>query len=1009
MISYFINNRISAFLLLAAFVTAGTLSMFRLPVSLLPSSEYPALSVIIEYPGITPDKIESLITRPVERILKTVSGISEMQSVSEEGKCRINITFSESTDIKIAALNVREKIELIRDTFPREVQEPVVLRYDPSDKPVIIAAVEIEGMDGAQTRDFTERRIKPSLQRIGGVSEINIAGGEMQEIHVEADRSTLEARGLSLYDLGEIIRRGNISLPCGVVESAGGNMILYLPARFRNAGDIGELMISGIENKPVYMKDVAVISFSPREKEDLSRYNGRELVTLYIHKGGGANTLSVCREAESILASFKEAKITTIYNQGDYVGSSVNNAAFSGIWGVIIVSVILMFFYRKSENVIPIALTIPASMMAVPAFLYFGGKGINVMSLSGFALGAGMVVSNGIMIMEAIKIRGGGDETVEGAVHSMKGAVISSTLTNIAVFLPMILVSRKAVSTYGDMAYTVVWALLVSLFAALVLVPSFYISIKNRKKESTLSRFIPSGVTGFFNGAGMVIREQEALLADYYRRVVDYSFCHRWRIISGISAVCFISLIIYSVLKTDSFSDQGSGEFYVYLEFPTGLSLEATDRGVSAVEDMVKGIEGVKSVSSKVEKWRGTLAVKPEPGSGKSDIEDIKSSIKEKGDLILKPYSAFTYVSEADEIASREISVHFTGDDSDMLKSIAKEGASRIKGVEGIEECLLRFRDGRPEYLLSIDRERAASGMIDHSSIAERTRNALFGPVVTKFVDSDHEIDVRVRLKGDDRSTIENLMAGVMRNERGESLLFSNLVRMSEGEGMTRIYRLNGRRSVSVTAKIGSLSFQEGEQRIKRVLEAMPIPAEYSYEFDSRLREFRKEKREMRIAIVLSVLLIYMILASQFESFKLPLLIMITIPLAAAGIAPVLFITFTPLSPPVYLGLIVLSGVVVNNGILFTDAACNFLKGKKLSGQEIERAVKDISMEKFRPVMITTITTILGMLPMLINSGEGSSLWRPFAMTITAGLFFSTILTLVVIPVLSLSFFRSGS
>ncbi len=276
-------------------------------------------------------------------------------------------------------------------------------------------------------------------------------------------------------------------------------------------------------------------------------------------------------------------------------------------------------------------------------------------------------------------------------------------------------------------------------------------------------------------------------------------------------------------------------------------------------------------------------------------------------------------------------------------------------------------------------------------------------------MESDREIDVRVRLKGDDRSTIENLMAGVMRNEKGESLLFSNLVRMSEGEGMTRIYRLNGRRSVSVTAKIGSLSFQEGEQRIKRVLEAMPIPAEYSYEFDSRLREFSKEKREMRIAIVLSVLLIYMILASQFESFKLPLLIMITIPLAAAGIAPVLFITFTPLSPPVYLGLIVLSGVVVNNGILFTDAACNFLKGKKLSGQEIERAVKDISMEKFRPVMITTITTILGMLPMLINSGEGSSLWRPFAMTITAGLFFSTILTLVVIPVLSLSFFRSGS
>jgi len=944
----------------------------------------------------------------VERILKTVNGITEMQSVSEEGESRISLTFSETTDIKIAALNVREKLELIRDTFPREVQEPVVIRYDPSDRPVIIAAIEMEGMDQSSIRDFAERRIKPSVQRIEGVSEINIAGGEMNEIHIEADRSTLEARGISLGEIGEVIRRGNISLPCGVVESAKGNMLLYVPGRLKKTGDIGELMISDENNKPVYIRDVAVISFAPREKEDLSRFNGRELVTLYIHKGGGANTLSLCRNVQSVLSSFKGTKITTIYNQGEYVGSSVSNAAFSGIWGIIIVSFVLFLFYRQSENVIPIALTIPASMMAVPAFLYFGGRGINVMSLSGFALGAGMVVSNGIMIMEAINLKGGGEETIKDAVHSMKGAVISSTLTNIAVFLPMILVSRKAVSTYGDMAYTVVWALLVSLFAALVLVPSFYISIIKRKNDRSFHRSDSSRVSVFFNSIAGMIREKEVAAVDYYSRVIDYALSHRWRIISSVFAVFFVSLIIFSLLKTDSFSDHGSGEFYVYLEFPTGLSLDATDRGVQAIEEMVKGIKGIKNVSSKVEKWRGTLTVKPESSLGNSGIDKIKNEIKEKSDLLLKPYSAFAYLSEADEIASREISVHFTGDDSDMLKGIAKEAASRIRGMEGIEECLLRFREGRPEYLLSIDRLRAAAGMIDHSSIAERTRNSLFGPVVTKFLDSDREVDVRIRLKGEDRDTIDDLMAGVLKNEKGGNLLFRNLVNMSEGEGMTRIYRLNGRRSVSVTAKIGSLSFQEGEQRIKKVLESITFPAEYSYEFDSRLREFRKEKKEMRTAIILSVLLIYMILASQFESFKLPVLIMITIPLAAAGIAPVLFVTFTPLSPPVYLGLIVLSGVVVNNGILITDAVNSCLKGRRVSVAEVEQTIREIALIKFRPVIITTITTILGMVPMLIDNGEGSSLWRPFAMTITAGLFFSTVFTLIVVPVLSLSFFRPG-
>lgn len=1008
MIRYFIENRISAFLVLIAFVAAGILSLWKLPVSLLPASDYPALSVIIEYPGISPDKMESLITRPVERILKTVTGITEMQSVSEEGKSRINITFAEGSDIKIAAVNVREKIELIRDTFPREVQEPVVMRYDPSDRPVIIAAVEIEGMDRTRIREYAERRIKPALQRIDGVSEINVAGGDMNEIRVEADRSSLEARGLSLRDIASTVKNGNISLPCGAVESARGNMVVYVPARFENSSDICDLMLSCADNRPVYMRDIAVVSFEPREREDLSRYNGREVVTLYIHKGGGANTLSVCREAEGILSTFRDVRITEIYNQGEHVGASVNNAAFSGLWGVVIVALVLMIFYRNRANVIPVALTIPASMMAVPAFLYFGGRGINVMSLSGFALGAGMVVSNGIMIMEAINLRGGAVEIVPVAVRSMKNAVIASTLTHIAVFLPLMFISRRAASTYGDMAYTVVWALLVSLFAALVLVPSFYITFKERGRKKNFSGFIPQALKNLYARWSERAEEIEALLLRYYKNVLHYSFSNRGRVISAVAATLFISMIIFSVLRRDSFSDQGGGEFYLYLEFPTGLSLDATDRGVSAAEEIVKSIKGVKSVSSKVEKWRGTLTVKPETDLSSSEIDELKNELKSRSDAALKKHSAFSYISEADEIASREISVHFTGDDSNVLKSIAREAASRIRGVEGVEECLLRFRDGRPEYLFTIDRERAAAAMIDHASIAERTRDSLFGPVVTKFIDNDREVDVRVRLKGYDRRTVENLMAGVLRNEKGDSLQFADLVNLSEGEGMTRIYRLNGRRSVSITAKIGSLSFQEGEQRLRGVLESISLPTEYSYEFDSRLKEFRSERRELAVAVALSVLLVYMILASQFESLRLPFLIMITIPLAAAGVAPVLFVTFTPLSPPVYLGLIVLSGVVVNNGILLIDAMNSRLTERGSVSGRIEDMLTEVSIEKFRAVIITTITTILGMAPMLIESGEGSSLWRPFALTVTSGLLFSAALTLVALPVMSAAFYKSA-
>jgi HAE1 family hydrophobic/amphiphilic exporter-1 len=287
MIKYFIENRVSAFMVFLAFLVTGGISLLKMPVSLLPASGSSALSVIIDYPGITPGKIETIITKPVERILKTVGGIIEMNSESGDGRSRINLSFADDVDIRIAALNVREKIELIRDSFPEEVQEPVVMRYDPSDRPVMIVAVEIKGLEIPEIRDYVERRIKPSLQRVSGLSEINVAGGDIKEIHVDVDRSLLEGRGLSLDDIASEIDAGNVSLPCGVVETAGRNIVLYLPGRYRNPGEIKDVIVRSIDGRSVYVKDIAEVGFSQREKGELSRYNRKEMVTIYIHKGSG--------------------------------------------------------------------------------------------------------------------------------------------------------------------------------------------------------------------------------------------------------------------------------------------------------------------------------------------------------------------------------------------------------------------------------------------------------------------------------------------------------------------------------------------------------------------------------------------------------------------------------------------------------------------------------------------------------------------------------------------------
>ncbi len=992
-------------MVLIAFAVTGGISLMKLPVSLLPASDYPSLSVLIEYPGITPAKIETVITRPVERILKTIGGITEISSESEDGRSRINLTFADDIDIRIAALSVREKIELIRDSFPEEVQEPVVMRYDPSDRPVIIAAIEIEGLALAEVRDYAERRIKPALKRIEGVSEINIAGGDMKEIHVEADRSLLEGRGLSLGNIASGISAGNISLPCGVVESSGGNMVLYLPGRYRHPDDIKDVSVSSADGKIIYVRDVAVVGFSPREKGDLSRYNGKEMVIIYLHKGSSANTLNVCKDAGKILTSFDNIKTTCIYNQGEYVESSVSNAAVSGLWGIVIVAVVLSVFYRRRENVLPVVLSIPASIIIVPFFLHAGGSGINIMTLSGFALGAGVVVSSGIIIMETIIPIGNREDNVAGAVKSVKNAVVSSTLTNMVVFLPLIFLNSKSGSMYSDMAYTVVWALIVSLFASLVLVPSFYISFSRIIKKNTTSAdygLAASYIRKFYT----FIDSMEIKMNNCYSSILDYSFNRRGKIAASAALIFFISMALFTFIKNDNIADGGGDEFYIYLEFPTGFSLDATDRGVRDAEQALNGLPGIKSVSAKTEKWRGTLTVKPEHKPGASNMREFRQSIKNSCNDVLKKHGGFAYISEADEIASREITVHFTGDDIDVLKKISREAASLIDKIEGVSECLLRFRDGRPEYILAVDKEKASSAGVSHASLSEGLRNGLFGPVITKVIDNDREIDVRVRLKKEDRDDIDSIIAGKVISENGAMISYSSLINVAESSGITRIHRLNGRRSCSVTAVLGSLSSQEGEYRIRKALQSVRFPDEYSYEFDRRLKEYNEERRELIVSIVLSVILIYMILAAQFESLTLPIFIMISIPFAACGIAPFLLITGTPLSPPVYLGIIVLSGIAVNNGIILLDAINAGLSGIS-SMEEITGFIKESSINKFRPVFITTITVVLSMLPMLIDGGEGSSLWRPFALTLVTGLTVSSILTLVIFPVMCVSFYKN--
>lgn len=1026
MIRYFLENRISAIMLCASLVTAGIVSLTKLPVSLLPGSDYPALSVIIEYPGVAPDKIESLLTKPVERIIKTVNGISEIESVSEEGKSRINITFQNGTDIKIASVKIRGKIGLIKGSFPREVQEPVVMRYDPSERPVVVAAAEIRGVDRNGVREIMEKRVKPALQRIEGISEIIIAGGELREIHIETDRGLAEGRGLIASDISEVISSGNISIPAGTVEGTEGNRILYIPSGYRSLFEISNSIVNSTDGKGVRVNDVAVVQYGSREKDDLSRYNGLDMVTLYIHKGGGANTLDLCRNVKSVFDSFQDVEWKMIFNQGEHIESSVDNALFSGLWGILIVIFVLSVFFRKKETVIPVALAIPASILIVPSFMYLSGRGINIMTISGFALSAGMVVDNGIVVIDAIKRGSVTNAGVLEAVNSVRMPIISSTCTTISVFIPVMLLSRKTGETYGDMAFTITAALLISLFFALVLLPSFYHIIKNMASLSSSAHKHDNAEAFSFWGFTLMMKLKTCLpaalsdrsikdniisfeknLLKFYKGILGYSFRNSFKVTGFAIAALFIALVLFTFISNDSVADSSEQEFYLYLEFPTGTSLERTDSFVADVEKMAQSLNGVLTVSTKTEKWRGTLTIKPDEALSYKEQKYIREELKKNAGAMLKNAGGFAYISEADEIASREVSIHFVGDDTETLKRIARAAASKINSIDGIDQCMLRFREGRPEYTIVIDREAAGRAGVSHAAIAETSRNALFGPVITKYTEKGHEVDVRLRMKESDRDSIEDILAGSVRAENGVLFPLSGVVTLFENEGLTKIFRLNGRRSCSITARIGSLSLEESEKAINSVLQTLDLPEGYTYQFDRRLKEFRDERRSLIFAVLASMILIYMILASLFESFSLPLLVMVTLPFAVTGVAPVLFITGIPLSPAVFMGLIMLAGIVMNNGILLVESVRRAVVDSTVAPYMFDETIMHVAYSRFRPVIITAVTAILGMLPMVISTGEGSSLWRPFAVTVTSGLLFSTILTLIILPVLCGRFYKN--
>ncbi|MBM9592386.1 efflux RND transporter permease subunit [Leptospira sp. 201903075] len=998
---------ITVYMFATSMILLGIVSVYRLPISLMPSVENPAITIITRYPGISPSKIEEILTKPIEEQISSVGNIQSIYSSSEEGESRINVTFGTSENVAKKSLDVRARIDLIRGSFPREVEEPTITRFDPTDRPIFIVKLESSKLSLKELRTFAENKLKKKFERVDGISEINIGGGFEREISVKVDKEKLGFHKLRISEIMDSLDKANINLPVGQIRESDRLVNVKLVGRYTSIGDIPETVIKvPSQDKILRLKDLAIVNDGFRDRENISRENGKEIVAIFIQKAGDANSLEVCMELRKLVSQVQSPgiQININYDQSIAIQDAIDRVMQTAIYGGLIAIAVLFLFIRSIYAVCLISLSIPISIIITFAIMKFYKVGIDVMSLSGLALGVGMIVDSSIIIVESsfLKFQKNGftkDIHFESA-YSVSSELFASVLTNIAVFLPFLFASKETNQLYGGLAITVSGTLVISLLVSIVLVPvlasTVFLKNKDQFKDQEIWRVnakikFPSPnwqIISFFKKLSFTFIQEN------YRNSLLYILENPKKLYISYAVLLFFGVFSIIFLKQEYMDPSDTGEIRASVELETGIHLDATNKKILELEKLFAQQDAIAKVTSKVEKWHAdvNITLKPEYIS---ETVNVIENLKTESESIP---GIFVFFSEAGPGAdAKELDVEFIGDDSKTLQDIAKEAAKIVGGIDGIQQVALRFREGKDEIVLNFDRKKAGSNRLSSSDVANAMKTSLTGSIPTKFLEDDREVDIKVRFDEKDRMDLAQVLSTTFPTSNKSMVFLSSIIELEERKGETRIYRKNKRKVATISAKLGKLDTGTAVQRISNKLSNLQLPSNYYFEFGESYKKLQKNQFEMIFLFSLSGIIIYLLLATLFESFYYPLLIIFCVPSGIFASLAFLFFTRMTLNISVYIGLIMLTGIAVNNAIILVDSVI-----KDSSHQNFKTKVINCSLDRLRPILITTMTTVLGLLPTAISTGSGSQLWRPLGITVVIGLTVSSLFTLYLIPTMLL-------
>ncbi len=1044
------QRRVTILMFTVAVFLFGIVSLTRLKVNLLPDLSYPTLTVRTELTGAAPVEIENLLSKPIEEAVGVIKNVRQVRSISRSGQSDVVLEFLWGTDMDFAGVEVREKLDLLE--LPLEASRPLLLRFDPSSEPILrLALLQSQEENATQAvvgekdflkllRRFAEDRLKIDLESVEGAAAVKVSGGYEDEIQILVDQKKLSQLDLSVKTVAERIKAENVNLSGGRLEQGDERFLVRTINEYKSIPEFANTIISTPQGRPVYLRDVATVAQGEKERQAVTRLDGVESVELAVYKEGDANTVQVAERVKQRIEAIKETMpddmgLNVVYDQSSFISSAISQVQWAALIGGVLAILVLYFFLRDSRATFIIGLAIPVSVVGTFVLMYASDLSLNIMSLGGIALAVGLLVDNAIVVLENIvSKKEQGLRNVDAAqqgTSEVGTAIVAATLTTVAVFFPMVFVSGIAGQLFRDQALTVTFALLFSLLVALTLIPMLAAGKQTRftadeqtggsqERANLITR-----VAAFFHRLRLTVftligklfrivftppvwlfQKLYEIAASIYTPLLRWSLSNRLLVLLAAGVVFAGAVTLIPRLGMELIPQLSQGEFVVDIRLQPGTPLAQTDVAMRAAQSAAKKIPNLQSAYSvagtgnrldanpvDAGEHSGTLNITLKPGATRADEDRAMAQLR--NDLRRIPGVQYEFSRPSLLNVSNPVEVEVTGYDLKQLATVSERVVLLMEESNRFADIRSSVEVGNPEVQILFDHDRAANLGLVVRDVADAVVSNVRGDVATRYTWRDRKIDVLVRSVDTRDSSVAEISQLIINPTSERPVTLDAVADINIEAGPAEIRRLDQERVALISANLNYGDLGSAVQELEETLSGIPLPRGVTTQVSGQSEEMQESIVSMQFALAMAIFLVYLVMASQFESLIHPFVILFTIPLALVGAILALYVTGTTLNVVAFIGIIMLAGIVVNNAIVLVD----FVNQLRSQGQAKFEALMEAGSARLRPILMTTLTTALGLLPMAIGFGEGAEVRAPMAITVIGGLLVSTLLTLVVIPV----------